>query len=314
LSEKDSVPGWKLGGKVKMNRFSRTLLIAALAAFMGLAGAFSADSAYYTAGQYRFNYTTTAQLNMAKDIGKYASYCKAAALLSVGGRQGYTGPIDVYMEYNSGSWIGSYTWGSTAIKLNVKYNYLYTTGAKWGSVLAHETSHLFFYRYIGAATWNANTNILYYRTFLTESLAWYAGDVAYAYGPRYSAATIKANLKYYTKQQLGSSFVTFYGTGYYYRNGGYFNTITWQLRAQGYFFVHQLGAYSRLTTLMDTLRIYSMYSGKYIRSSTYTTARSYFENAFKAAYGKLANCGLIYESTGKNTNYLMGVFWYNWIR
>jgi hypothetical protein len=297
-----------------MNRVSRTLLIATLAACVGMAGALNADSAYYTAGQYRFNYTTQSQLNLAKEIGKYASYCKAAALLSVGGRQGYTGLIDVNMFYSTGNWAGQYTWGSTKIDLNVKYSYKYTTGAKWGSVLAHETSHLFFYKYIGADTWNSNTNILYYRTFLTESLAWYAGEVAYAYGPRYSAATIKANLKYYTKQALGSNFLTFYGTGYYYRNGGYSNVVQWQLRAQGYFFVHQQGGYVKLTRLMDTLKIYSMYSDKYIRSSTYTTSRSYFEKAFQVAFGKLANAGGIYDSTCKKTTYLMGVFWYNWIR
>jgi hypothetical protein len=294
-----------------MNRVSRTLLIATLAACVGMAGALNADSAYYTAGVYRFKYATTADLDLAKAIGKYASHSRAAAILSVGNRYGYSGFIDVNLtKQGINGILGSATPGKTQITLNTSYNF---TGAKWGSTLAHETSHVYFYQYIGAVKWNASTDMLYCRTFLTESLAWYAGEVAYADGPRYSASVIKSNLKKFTVQELGpGGFMTFFGTGYHYKNGGYFGSTTqWQLRAQGYFFVNQLGGTAKL---MEKLRHYTSYAGSYILSSTYTTAYYYFELSFKEAYGKLANANGIYDFKCQNQNYLMGVFWYNWIR
>jgi hypothetical protein len=299
-----------------MNRLARGVAALAVVAVIGLAGAVTADAAYYQAGIYRFIYSTYNDTNykLAKSIAFYTGEARRAALVSVAGRAGYSGYIDVEFYYQKSNTLG-YTYGGTKLYLNRYWNY---TGAKWGSVLAHETSHIYFFQYTGARTWTAysgSARMLYYSDFITESLAFYAGDVIYRYGDKYSISTVKAQLKYqYNKNRYT---VSFYGTGYYYRNGGtYFNQAWWQLHAQGYYFAN--GAitsyYSRLSNLMYYFRYYSQWSGYYLRSSNFSTAQSYFEYAFYQAYGKRANAGWIYTGTSgyKNTSYLYGVFWYTW--
>jgi hypothetical protein len=302
-----------------MNRFGRTLFIVGLVLSIGVAGSFNADSYYLIKGVYRFNYNGAYQLKMAKDISNYAAYSYSAAYASVGGRTGYKGLIDVIFEYLGPDEAPAGTQrGKTKIYLNLSYSHNfnnYNMGACWGSVLAHETSHVYFYQYTGAATWSSSTDIFYYRTFLTESLAFYAGNMVYPYGRDHlSKAEAKALLK--SEFAKNKAFVSFYTSGNAYINGHWWigKQALYQLPCQGYFLANQYGR-GALTKLMDYMKLYSMYSGKYIRSSNWKTSRYYFEYAFYKAYGKLAgteyapNINYTYKI---DLRYLSGLFLATW--
>jgi hypothetical protein len=295
-----------------MNRPFKSVVILVVAVCLGLAATVSVNAAgYYTYGIYRYYWTTTAQYNLARAIAPYGYEAKRAALVSMGGRNVYTGYVDVAFYSQNSNTLG-YTYGGTKLWLNMYHN---KTGGFWGSVLAHETSHIYFFQYTNANYWNSSMRS--YIDFITESMAFYAGDMVYAYGNRYSASTVKANLKYYASYT--KSVVSFYGTGYYYRYGGTnFNQSWWQLHAQGYYFANGYTSsyYSRLSNLMYYFRNFSQNSGYYLRSSTFNTARYYFENCFYLAYGKRANAdwSLTGSANGayKNTAFLYGDFWYKW--
>jgi hypothetical protein len=247
---------------------------------MGLACTLRADSAYYYAGYYRFNCATTAQLNLYKSMMRYVAEARRAALYSLGGRYPFTGYIDVqFVNSGNNGTCGSTPIGKMQITLNTYYNF---TGAYWGSILAHETCHVYFYIYTKAKLWNSG--LLYYRTFLAESLAWYAGDMVYKYGNLYSASTVKGSLKYaYSRSKIVMNFPD---TGYYYYRYGPSDQVRWQLRAQGYFLANNYG-YSKVTSLMDRLFGSSFWGwGQGVCSLSSTEAQKYFDNCFYSAYGK----------------------------
>jgi hypothetical protein len=300
-----------------MTRYTKALLVVVLVASVGLVGVLSADAAgyyYYGSTIYRYYWTTTAQYNLAKAIAPYGYAANRAALVSMGGRNVTTSAywLTIKFYYQVSNTLGYMNWGGHDINLNTYYTF---SGAKWGGVLAHETSHILFFDYTKALNWNRS--LLPYIDFLTESMAFYAGDMVYTYGNRYSASYVKTQLKSYAASNKFT--VSFYGTGYYYRNGGqYFNQSWWQLHAQGYYFANgnTTAYYSRLSNLMYYLRYYAQWSGYYLRSSSFSTAQSYFEYSFYQAYGKRANAGWIYTGSTngayKNTAFLYGDFWYKW--
>lgn len=274
-------------------------------------GTISAQASIYRIGKFDIYYYNTTEYGWARSLASYVGEAWRAAYTVIG-NQTLNGQMQVRFYSTKNNVLGYMYSGTQNIYLN-RYNF--STYAKWGGTLAHETSHVLFFNYTKAVYWTASY-MNHYRTFITETLARYTGDVAYAYGSRWSAATVKYNLKYYNKLVYGTNVMSWYGMGYYYTygSGNYLNTAIFGQAAAGYYLTGGLTktTSSRVASLMYYMRVYSSYAGSYLRSSNYSTAQTYFENAFKYAFGYYANAGLIYDKTGKNTNYLFGKFYYLW--
>lgn len=288
-------------------------LAAALVAFAAVP---IAQSAIYSTTYYNIYYYNTTQYNWAKALGAYLNRAFWAAKTTIG-YDARVGKMNIYFYSKADGSLGYMYGGQQNIYLN---RYYFTTYDKWGSVTAHESAHVLFYNYTKANYWNSN--LIYYRTFLTEALSWYAGDYVYNYSKYTSSSAysqIRSNLKYY--YGLTKTTISWYGSGYYYKVGTSNSNLSaqniWQLRAIGYYLTG-----GRLTTsspyvqqLLYAMKVYSSYAGSYLRSATYSTARSYFEYSFKYAYGRYANAGWIYTGSSngayKNTAYLYGSFWYS---
>lgn len=274
-------------------------------------GTITAQAYIYRVGKFDIYFTsyTSSDYGWAKSLASYVPEAWRAAYTVIG-NQTLNGQMQVRFYSTKNNVLGYMYSGTQNIYLN-RYNF--SSYAKWGGTLAHETSHVLFFNYTKATTWNSG--LAHYRTFITETLARYTGDVAYAYGSRWSAATVKANLKYYNQKAFGSNKCNWYSMGYYYTygSGNSLNTAIWGQAAAGYYLTGGLirSTSSRVANLMYYMKVYSSYAGSYLRSSNYSTAQAYFENAFKYAYGYYANAGLIYGGI-TNTNYLMGKFYYQW--
>ena len=131
------------------------------------------------------------------------------------------GKIDVYFYSEPTSTTTGYTIrGENAIYINLRQgsslNRSYLTD--YGSTVAHETAHVFFFhqtnlqdRYevgsVGASCY----------TWLTESLSYYVGDVVYPYGSQYSKAQLGSLLSVYSLN--GAYRSTWYDTGRRYKYG-----------------------------------------------------------------------------------------------
>lgn len=218
--------------------------------------------------------------------------------------------INVSFYNNPSDGFSAWASGSSSITFNLAA-YPTFDGKKMGSTLAHETTHILFNTNARTAYWNRSTNMGYYQDFIHEALAYYAGNVAYQYGG-YTQSYIKQQLQSYTKQTYGSTttFMSWWGAGKVYREAssgqrGFdktFWTAWWTFNAAGYFLAY--GKSSKTKSLVDAFR-----NSSGLRSSDYNTARGAYEQAFKTAYGKFANAGLIYDATGKSTSYLMGDYY-----
>jgi len=301
------------GGIMKKAR----LLYVVVAAALLLVVAAPSFAAYVWDGNsyYRIYYDDSSQYAYVTRVQPYLNEAFLSSYRVLGNR-GYIDKIDIHFYYENSQWAGFTPLGANAMYLNTKYLSNYT-GQNIGSIISHESSHILFGHWTKGSLWAANfTNMWYYYSFLTESLAYFTGSVAYAYGPKYSAATVKAYLKYYAGRT--GKVISWWKTGYIYNNSGQFspamfNQTWWQFHAQGYYLT---GAYTAsgnpyLIKLIDTLRIYASYPGMYLRSYTYTTARNYFETAFRAAYGYYANAAWNFAAYD-NTNYLYGKWYQLW--
>jgi hypothetical protein len=153
-------------------------------------------------------------------------------------------------------------------------------------------------------------------------LAYYTGNVVYAYGPKYGAGTVKSHLKYYANRAFdsyepmisGKGYLSWYGMGYYYKNkhdwfnGGSDaqNTAWWGFHAAGYFLTG--GKSSRVPALL-------LYMNKNVSSAK---SWRFFEDSFKAAYNCYANAsGMRWDNWGhpasmRDKNFLMGQFYNQW--
>lgn len=264
---------------------------------------FFAQAAIYTSNYYNVNYNNSSELLWAKSLATYLPEAYRAAQTTIG-YDSRKGQMNIYF-YNKADGAAGYMYGGLQ---NIYLNrYYFKDYANWGGVVAHETAHVLFYNYTNAHLWNSN--MLYYTTFLTESLSWYAGSVAYKYGTQYSEATVKANLQYYSAQT--GTVQSWYGSGYYYRNNGGLKTTQaiWQLMAIGYYLTG--GQTTSSSTQVQKL-LYSLKSSQSKLRNYYTSVNT-FENAFKTAYGYYANAGWKYGNY-YDTNYLFGKFYYRYYR
>ncbi|MCA1959699.1 MAG: hypothetical protein LDL33_02805 [Desulfomonile sp.] len=296
----------------KFRAFCAVLAVALL--FVAAAPSFAAyvwDGHKY----YRIYYDDSSQYTYVTRVQPYLTEAFWAAY-RVLGKRGYIGVIDIYFYYENSQWAGYTPLGANAMYLNTKYLSNYT-GQSIGSIISHETSHILFGHWTKGDLWAANfTNMWYYYSFLTESLAYFTGSVAYAYGSKYSAATVKSYLKYYAAQT--GSVISWWGTGYIYNNSSrysasLFNQTWWQFHAQGYYLTGGATTVGNasLVRLIDVLRYYASSPGLYLRSSSYNIARNYFENAFRVSYGYIANAAWNYAPY-YNTNYLYGKWYQLW--
>jgi len=78
-----------------------------------------------------------------------------------------------------------------------------------GSVAAHETTHMLYYKYVGYDTGTDHD-------FLTETLAWYVGDVLWPWNTgRLDLGDVRTSYIYYMNQ-TGLTYMTWHDAGYYY--------------------------------------------------------------------------------------------------
>jgi len=308
------------GGIMKV--MTRWLVVAGLVVCLS-AMAVPGSHAYLWTGNsyYNVSYTNSPYSSYISKFSYYLNESFRSAYRVLGNR-GYLGKITIYFYYEGPASNGTYTVanapiGQQTINLNT-YAISKMLGSAIGATIAHETSHILFCNYVNGKYWhNTSTNMWYYYYMFTESLARYTGDQSYLYGKRYSTSTIKTNLKYYaSKTKL---IISWYGVGNYYYNlktitdSNLVQQVLWQFQAMGYYFTNgywNMG-YGPLVTTLYYMRAYSSTSGLYLRSSTYTTCRTYFEYSFYKGYGYRANAGWIY-GTYNNTSYLYGRWYYLW--
>lgn len=290
-----------------MNGCLRSGVIVSLVLSMIFVGSLTAESYVYDRSGYSFTYSSAAELAWIRSVYTPEAWNVAYRVL---GKNYLTSRIPVSF-YNDPTDPAD-GWGGSTIRINT---YRCTTAATFGSILAHETSHCLFNAYVKISYWNLSGNLKYYYSMLTEALAYFTNEVAYAYGSQYSDSTIKYNISYY-KTLSGGTNQTWYGSGYYYKS--YFesgssvssNTFWqawWQLHGIGYFLTggNTTSTSSTLKTLLDNLHWRANYSQ--LGSSDYATARAQFEKCFLKTYGKYANAGA--ELGGwTNTRYLSGDF------
>jgi len=296
-------------GERKMNRVAKTWVVVALVACIGFGGVISADSAYYYVGVYKFNYKTTAQLALAKKISPYLSSAYSAAKSSLGGVEAIKGSVTISFYSATSNTHGYSLLGYQNIYLN-SYNNL--SGATWGEHITMETTRILFCNFTNSSQWNKS--LLYYRTFLTESFAFYAKNVLFRYGPKLSALKVKSYLKEFygiTKQVFSWT-----DSAYYFlkakKYGDLYCQAGQQFISQGYFF-HGLGR-TKVVALLNYLRSYSQRSSYYLRSSNFYTAENYFETSFYKSFSRKANAAWTYTGNYnyKDTKYLYGSYWYSW--
>jgi len=279
-----------------------------------------ASSAWWTGNRYYSIYYQQAyEYTYITRLQPYLNDAFLSAYRVLGNR-GWIRPIGIRF-YTSTSWEDGYAPdGANTVYLNL-YN-LYSKATTAGaSILSHETSHVLFGNHTKAAFWasrdgSAGRNYLY--SFLTESLAYYTGDVVFPYGKRYSLATMRANLNYYAR--LTGRILSWTDTARIYGNSqnysaALFQQAWWQFHAQGYYLAYKSGYWTnpQLVSLLDNLKTYASYSNAYLQSPYYSVALSWFEYSFKRSYGSYANANWDYGSYW-NTAYLYGKgysWWYN---
>jgi hypothetical protein len=206
--------------------------------------------------------------NVAYNLAKYlnAAYTAAAQVLGSSGLPSnffQNNKINVYTYSDTESGTLGYMYpGETNLYLNI-YNgtgdLSKATLGGYGTVVAHETSHILFYQILGPKAYGQMSKYENFNlTYLTESLAFYTGDSVYQYGsylngewaPKYGYSDIKAHLKAaYSRNK--NKFETFYGSGLNYVYGQ--TAVTWwQLHGIGEY----LGSTGQVPKLMDNLSYY----------------------------------------------------------
>jgi hypothetical protein len=229
-------------------------------------------------GTAQANVQATAYYNL--DYGPWEGVAKAltpyldAAFTTPQGVLGYDnqgrGRIDVifYRDPNSPT-LGYMQAGQNALHLNILGDQ--STAASYlshyGSVVAHETAHILYYNKTGLqARYNLNSGAMKSDSWVTEAIAYYVGEVAYARGPRQSRSSIGAQLAYYSGQ--GAQRVSWYDSGSRYRDGNPSSLDIVQIEAIG-LFLATYGDGSGMSRLTD----YLVKSGD-------------FEAALQSAYGR----------------------------
>lgn len=298
--------------------------VAAIVALAMLAVSFvippSAAAYVWTGNQYyNIVYQNSTQYQYVTRVRNYLNEAFLSAY-RVLGKQGWAKKITINFYQKAAAANGTIEYGNAPSGqnlINLNITALGSdSGAKIGSIIAHETSHILYCNYTRETSWIRSQAAYLYSYMLTESLARFTGDVAYAYGNRYSAAKIKSNLKYWVNQ-TGKVF-SWYQTAANYvalskLSKPMVQQTLWQFQAIGHFLTGGFTQYGNpyLLKTLYALKVYGSYPGSYLASSNGNTAAVYFENSFKYGYGMAAN-GAWQYGTYKNTNYLYGRFFYLW--
>lgn len=221
-----------------------------------------------------------------------------AAFTTASGVLGYSNPgygkIDIYFYSDPKSNTLGYTYpGENAIHINLYYgdstNSAYLQD--YGATVAHETGHVLFFhetniqnRYswdtVGGSEW----------TWITESLSYYIGDVAYPYGSQYSKAQLSSIYSYYS--QNGKLKESWYHTGRNYKLGANSSLTLVQLDTIGKFLV-DTGGLSAVQAAVRNL-----------------AAGDSFDTAFSKAFGKSTGMNSTASGAGVNTLYSDYLYYY----
>lgn len=243
---------------------------------------------YFTSGHYDLLMPGTA-------TGPYANYYYFALSLSgylgesygaasrvLGAGNGGYGNIDLWLTSSSTS--GAVGWyypgsGSNSIYLNLWYG---GTSAYFGSVAAHETTHLIL---------DHQTN-LYNRdsvgsNWFTEALAYYVGDGVYAYGSQHGYAYNSALLEQYSRD--GAQRSSWYDSGARYLLGSSTDLDWVQLNVIGFFLANSDQGWSAIQgtvrNLSRGLDLESSLRAAYgLASGMYDTASGAQVNTLYSAY------------------------------
>jgi hypothetical protein len=237
------------------------------------------------------------------------------------GNNGWAGKINIrfYQKAAAGNGtieVANAPWAQNLVNINTVAISNWS-GAQIGATIAHETSHILYNNYTRESVWAGKSQAAsLYSYMLTESLARFTGDVAYAYGSRYSAATIKQQLKNYAAQtnNVYSWFRTIYNyTQLSTLSQAAVQQTLWQFQAMGYYLTggNRTSGNPYLVKTIYALRIFGSYNGQYLASTNGGVAQTYFEYAFKYGYGCYANAAW-QLGTYNNSGYLYGKFFAQW--
>ncbi len=298
------------------------LLVCFLLVFTTVAYGAAPNYSLYSTPYYNIYYkpADANALTYARGIESYLPKAYNAALSVIGYDYRYPsqlGKLNLVLYNEKDGAYGYMSPGRNALNSCVFLNTNYLKSepyAAWGNTIAHETAHIMFFNYAKADRWSPA--IQSQLTFLTEALAWYAGDCVYGWADHkasgtMSASYIRSQVKYYS-QAMDKTF-TWAQTGAAYQDPKAHSDAVlaiWNLRAAGSYLTDDLrGAPStKLRNLLTTLRL----KEGQLRSDYGSTALNAFEDSFKAVYGKYANSagqftGL--SGTSTNTAYLYGDFY-----
>jgi len=276
---------------------------------------YKAWNKYYQNSYFKFWYKSTDsygrniahQLSISSEWG-YNPFDAARKVL---GQDKYklSGLFDVLIDpnssYNSGGYSGHfwYTTGSTA---GLKGQYIYMSAGRtiteknmytWGSVFAHELSHMIYMNYTKGYTrtwwWDSSSNGYRRDRALTESLAYYTGSCYYLKDTSYKLtdATIKKNVKGYVELVEYAA--------YRYIDTGFTSKDWYLFHAFGYYLANT----GKVKTLINSLQSYIS------KGSSYAFLGAY-QNTFKKSWADW-----IPASTQKsNSSYLYYGFYVAWIK
>lgn len=197
------------------------------------------------------------------------------------------GKIDVYFYSNPRSGTAGYTTpGENALYLNLYYGSS-TSDAylrDYGSTVAHETSHVFFFHQTSIQnrySWDSAGGSAW--TWITESLSYYVGDVVYPYGSQYGKAALGSLLSYYSKD--GSLRYSWQDSGGRYKVGAANALDLVQLETIGQFLAER-GGWGSIQGMLRNL-----------------AAGNDFDTAFKKSFGLETGMASTASGSGVNTLY-----------
>lgn len=245
-----------------------------------LAQAGTMSTAYYTLDYGRWSGVANALLPYLD-----AAFTTPAGILGYN-NQGH-GKIDIFFYSDRGSDTLGYMYpGDNALYLNLYGGNSTGSGflSDYGDTVAHETTHILYYNKTGLADrYDLTSAAMQSDIWVSESIAFYVGDVAYPRGPQENKSSIGAQLFSYSNG--GAKRTTWYDTGQSYDNGSASNLDFTQLDAIGLF----LASYG---------------DGRGIaRLTDYLSHGNDYDAAFSSAYGKPSGQFSTASGPGVNTLY-----------
>lgn len=197
------------------------------------------------------------------------------------------GKIDVHFYSDSrDETLGYMNPGENALFLNI-YGGQKTSSdylSDYGNTVAHETTHILYYNKTGLQDrYDLNSQAMQSDLWVSESIAFYVGDMAYPQGPQETKASIGAQLSRYSNG--GSKRVSWYDSGVRYGDDTATNLDYVQLDAIGQFLANYGG-----TQGVAKFTDYLVHDGN-------------FDAAMVSAYGKPSGQYSTDSGAGVNTLY-----------